>query len=487
MIHELLALWQETRSAEVTSLIEQVSAAHPRPPITGASQRALHAAWIEVAHADDPLDIDRLVAALAQGNLVQAGQRMRHLARRPPDPRVAAGLEHLLANPPSAAFVKGTSIDLWNEVFAELARIADPRTRTIHERLAWVAYDRATSPFDVGNLRWRTASGVARAAKSIPEPPELTAGQQQRIAELAARVRAIPKPIDRGAELLARIYEDPRDLDARAVYADWLTAQGDPRGEFIALQLARPLPQVRPWRFSEQDRTHRPTTREKQLWRTHKKAWMGRFGALLRFVAFEHGFPAWGHLASSVDVATIAVPEAATLEYLSINRDDFASGRRLASRPFHGLTAVGNLGWQTLAGLVAEPGTTVRAVEITYGELAGDFGFLDRDVHLDELALDLGHMASPPPATPNVRAFMRTRLVQQLRTLAVGWHVGNETAFVDAFVSSSIERLQFTSFGYATQVTIERAGGALRLVVDGHDPTLAARCDAIAARLRELT
>jgi uncharacterized protein (TIGR02996 family) len=38
-------------------------------------------------------------------------------------------------------------------------------------------------------------------------------------------------------ELLAKIHADPTDDRARLVYADWLLERGDPRGEFIALQL----------------------------------------------------------------------------------------------------------------------------------------------------------------------------------------------------------------------------------------------------------
>ncbi|KIG18411.1 hypothetical protein DB30_00696 [Enhygromyxa salina] len=39
--------------------------------------------------------------------------------------------------------------------------------------------------------------------------------------------------------LLESIYDDPRANDARRVYADWLVGRGDPRGEFIHLQVDR--------------------------------------------------------------------------------------------------------------------------------------------------------------------------------------------------------------------------------------------------------
>src|SRR5258706_7507622 len=45
-------------------------------------------------------------------------------------------------------------------------------------------------------------------------------------------------PSGRAGELLRQILANPDDLALRAVYADELQAAGDPRGEFIALELA---------------------------------------------------------------------------------------------------------------------------------------------------------------------------------------------------------------------------------------------------------
>jgi len=39
-------------------------------------------------------------------------------------------------------------------------------------------------------------------------------------------------------ELLRAIVDDPDDVDAYLVYADWLQARGDPRGELVAVQVA---------------------------------------------------------------------------------------------------------------------------------------------------------------------------------------------------------------------------------------------------------
>ncbi len=463
MIDELLALWQETRSAEVAERIAVTSAAHPRPPISGRTQRALHDAWLEVAAADDPLDVDRLLAALVSGNLTQVTQRVHRLARRPPDPRIAAGLEAVLANPPSAAFVKGTAITQWDAIFALLTAIADPRTRTIHERIAWLAYDRATSPFDVGTLRSRTVTRVAKLAQSIAPAPALTPAQQARIAELTAR--PMTKPVDRGAELLERIYDQPSDLDARSVYADWLTSQGDPRGDFIALQLARPLPTTRPWQWYKR----RASTREKALLRTHEKTWIGRLGTLLEHVHFERGFPAWAFLATEIELSALAIPEAATLAHLAVRRDDLDTGRRLTKRPFHGLTSVSAIGWQTLAGLLTQPTTTIRAVEVSYYDLPPQkLDFLDRDdAPLELLDLDIGYTPLPSPR-PHVLAFLRTPVIRRLHTLCLGSNVGNDEAFIEGFVGSSIRRLELSEA--SSTPVIERLATGFQIVLDGDNP-----------------
>lgn len=59
------------------------------------------------------------------------------------------------------------------------------------------------------------------------------------------------------ADIEARIAADPSDIAAYAVYADWLAGKGDPRGELIALALARdaePPPATGKKRASTRDR-----------------------------------------------------------------------------------------------------------------------------------------------------------------------------------------------------------------------------------------
>ena len=73
--------------------------------------------------------------------------------------------------------------------------------------------------------------------------------------------------------LIAAILADPDDDAPRAVYADWLTERGDPRGELITVQLAK-------------KQTPALKARADALLAKHKKAWVGRFGGQ----KVEYGF-----------------------------------------------------------------------------------------------------------------------------------------------------------------------------------------------------
>lgn len=90
---------------------------------------------------------------------------------------------------------------------------------------------------------------------------------------------------DLAPALLAEIYADPDDDGRRSVYADYLIERGDPRGTFIALQLAR---------VRTQDPT--PSAEEQALLDAHGHAWLAtRTG----HPTFERGF--WATLQASYD------------------------------------------------------------------------------------------------------------------------------------------------------------------------------------------
>lgn len=86
-----------------------------------------------------------------------------------------------------------------------------------------------------------------------------------------------------GDPLLAAIFAKPQVDEHRRVYADWLCERGDPRGEFILLQLA------------EHDGLGNQDTRARMqsLRRRHAKDWLGPLDHVVqrKSVEFERGFP----------------------------------------------------------------------------------------------------------------------------------------------------------------------------------------------------
>jgi uncharacterized protein (TIGR02996 family) len=83
-------------------------------------------------------------------------------------------------------------------------------------------------------------STTRRYASAAAAEARLDALVREKLRAGYQRVELADAPLDgEAAALAARLVEDPADDAAYAVYADWLQRQGDPRGELIALQLAR--------------------------------------------------------------------------------------------------------------------------------------------------------------------------------------------------------------------------------------------------------
>lgn len=80
----------------------------------------------------------------------------------------------------------------------------------------------------------------ASAADAEKEANKLIASKVKKgYAEVAVDEVAAPKATTGNPDLEQAIHADPNDLDAWAVYGDWLQEQGDPRGELIGLEVAK--------------------------------------------------------------------------------------------------------------------------------------------------------------------------------------------------------------------------------------------------------
>src|SRR5689334_19591780 len=89
------------------------------------------------------------------------------------------------------------------------------------------------------------------------------------------------------AAFLAAIRDRPDDDLPRLVYADYLDERGDPRGEFLRLQVER---RTHP---ADDPRRHELLTREHELHRAHEEEWLGPLSAIVSSPEFRRGFIVW--------------------------------------------------------------------------------------------------------------------------------------------------------------------------------------------------
>src|SRR4051812_33743754 len=86
------------------------------------------------------------------------------------------------------------------------------------------------------------------------------------------------------AAFVRAVCDAPDDDLPRLIFADWLDERGDPRGEFIRLQVGRPRlpaddPRRRDWK-----------AREDELLRAHEEEWLGPLADVVSSYTFRRGF-----------------------------------------------------------------------------------------------------------------------------------------------------------------------------------------------------
>ena len=101
---------------------------------------------------------------------------------------------------------------------------------------------------------------------------KLSKGYEEFVPPTAAELRRRRKQHE---PFLKAILSDPDDATPYAVYADWLTEHGDPRGEFIHVQLQLEDEQI------GSARRKKLRQREKQLLARYEEQWLGAYARLL--------------------------------------------------------------------------------------------------------------------------------------------------------------------------------------------------------------
>jgi uncharacterized protein (TIGR02996 family) len=210
----------------------------------------------------------------------------------------------------------------------------------------------------------------------------------------AAKTKAKSAPKGDGRALLAAVLADPDDDGPRLVYADWLTAQGDPRGEFITVQCA----------LAKDPKNKALRAREKALMRK-ASAWTKAARQIGRECVLRRGF------VSSV--------RATALAFISQGASLFAT----------------------------EP---VEELEIAHGS-PGALERLAAAPHLAKLrSLDVRVYVGSDKDLDKVKKFLRAPAIAQLRQLKLSigiWQQLDASSLLDGISWPKLEALQLLTFG----------------------------------------
>ena len=246
-LREALAGWRKTKHPRFAAVAQWASAralSHaPRPLVGAGRKKADLEAWNALLKERDVLDLPRLLEALRKMKSADAAACLVLLSKQH-DPRVTDGALALLSDPPWRA---RTALPFFRTCAKVLLDVGDPRVRPALEDLA--GRYKSIVVTSVGD---DITALLRRSAESLDQvkPGPLPAAWEEKCAALEKEFETERAQAQRGAAssqsaqhadegLLAAIYAAPEDDAPRLVFADALIERGDPRGEFISLQLNR--------------------------------------------------------------------------------------------------------------------------------------------------------------------------------------------------------------------------------------------------------
>jgi uncharacterized protein (TIGR02996 family) len=239
-LDRLVGYWGGCRSSELAASIERlglmIDAGKPGP--AGKTKKDRQAAWMAAAQHPAPHAIGPLLASLRDAQLADVELRIAALVGWQPDPRVAQAMMQQVND-----LMLGARDGLWRAVYAALVHHADPRSAAdLHARHTRLEHAHtAHRHISEGRaIRARYEELTAALARDHQLAPNQAEHAEAIATKLAALVDAGED--DDAAEIeqrmVAAILADWDDDGPRLVYSDWLQARQDPRGEFIALDLA---------------------------------------------------------------------------------------------------------------------------------------------------------------------------------------------------------------------------------------------------------
>lgn len=306
-VEPLLKEWRKNPNRLAAELLSQVSAqaTEQRGRVEGSTREARGAAWDKLEKQKHPADVGALLEVLGTFPLEDARKRLTTLEERGDDPRIDLALADLMARPPQGWRGAG-SLRFWSHALHVFGQHQDTRVRDRLPALEqqWQA-DRGNA---IGRYLSALLPGLVKDSKQWSDGA-LPEADARRLAPFLAR------PVKRDVSLES-VFAKPSDLAVRQVLADALVEAGDPRGEFINLQLSAKL--IAPQR-----------TRQAALLKQHGRDWLGPLDKVIHQsgLRFERGFPVAataGSKSSSMRTreqecsATIGRPEWSTFEELDL-------------------------------------------------------------------------------------------------------------------------------------------------------------------------
>ncbi|MFO0735467.1 MAG: TIGR02996 domain-containing protein [Labilithrix sp.] len=308
-LEALLDAWRASkRHPAIADAIELLSATltAKETPIRATGGTSARAAWGEAASSKRAAVMGRLLEAISDST--DRHLQIDVLLAMPADPRMATAAKKWLESPP----VRATSrAPFFHRVVRLIERTGDVRLAPFLVALTEPRNQSAANrAYGVQTWRPLVAAAAQLAKRKVPD---LDRDDTLTLAAIAKLVRA-PKPSAGTAAdeeaLFTRIYDDPTDDEARAVLADLLQQRGDPRGELIAMQLAR------------HGTDTEPSPAEKKLIQQWGRVWLGPLEPALQKqgVVFERGFVARGrYVRGAAGAKSIGAREWSTLTHLDVS------------------------------------------------------------------------------------------------------------------------------------------------------------------------
>lgn len=272
-IDALLALWRVSPHPLLAEAIDALTAVHPPPMLHGRTQKDTIARLSAVLEAEgNDADLGAALRAFPTGKLADATLQLDQLLQQPRDPRMAARMLDLLADPP---YRTPKAHAWWLQVLALVIKTGDPRSAARVQ----TAIDQMHSSFAAPMAGWLKSAFALNVPKIEVETPPIEAPVRAALQALIGRTQV---DIRTRQSLADAVYDEPDELDLRLVFADACLAINDPRGEAIMLQ-----EKARTKLLSASERA-----RLKQLIAAYQAQWLGDMDRVLlsASVRWELGF-----------------------------------------------------------------------------------------------------------------------------------------------------------------------------------------------------